>query len=45
MGNEYSFTGIRRSTPVQTQYAAIKRKQGGTLDYKHYFDFFNNTFN
>ena len=24
------------------KYRIISRKQGGTLDYKHYFDFFNN---
>lgn len=27
------------------KYRATSRKQGGTLDYKHYFDFFNNKFN
>lgn len=26
------------------KYRATSRKQGGTLDYKHYFDFFNNKF-
>jgi hypothetical protein len=32
------------SFAAKNGYVARKRKQGGTLDYKHYFDFFNNKF-
>lgn len=33
------------ATRVAQRDTVIWRRQGGTLDYKHYFDFFNNKFN
>lgn len=34
-----------RGNPIKWTKFSYEKKQGGTLDYKHYFDFFNNKFN